>query len=107
MIGGEPDPYVIVVSIPGQREVHRTEAASDRHEVSLDAWLPGAFRPEDLPLRFSVFDDDVGTDELIGVVDLAAAQIPAGGGELHLELRTTDAVPRTMGTLRVRVQPVQ
>lgn len=107
MIGGKPDPYVIVVSIPHQREVHRTEAASDRREVSLDAWLPGAFRPEDLPLRFSVFDDDVGADELIGVVDLAAAQIPAGGGELHLELRTIDAVPRTMGTLRVRVHPVQ
>ncbi|WP_053236343.1 C2 domain-containing protein [Sandaracinus amylolyticus] len=107
MIGGEPDPYVIVVSIPGQREVQRTEAASDRHEVPLDAWLPGAFRPEDLPLRFSVYDDDVGSDELIGVVDLAPGQIPASGGEISLELRSQDTVPRTMGTLRVRVQPVQ
>jgi hypothetical protein len=106
LIGGEPDPYVIVVSIPGQREVDRTAVISDRHEATLDHWLPGAFRPEDLPLRFSVYDDDVGTDELIGVGDLAAAQVTAGH-EISVELRSTDTVPRTMGTLRLRVQLVR
>lgn len=107
MIGGEPDPYVIVVSIPGQREVQRTEAVSDRHEVTLDQWLAGAFRPEDLPLRFSVYDDDVGTDELIGVGDLSASQIPAAGGDVVVELRSQDTVPRAMGSLRLRVAPLQ
>jgi hypothetical protein len=107
MIGSEPDPYVIVVSIPGQREIQRTEAVADRHEVTMDQWLPGAFRAEDLPLRFSVYDDDVGGDELIGVGDLTASQIPVGGGEVRVELRTQDTVPHPMGTLRLRVQPMQ
>lgn len=105
-LGGEPDPYVIVVSIPGQREVHRTEAVADRHEITtMDAWLPGAFRPEDLPLRFSVYDDDYTGDELIGVGDLTAAQV-AAGGEVHVELRSQDTVPHPMGTIRLRVQPM-
>lgn len=107
MIGSEPDPYVVVVSIPGQREIQRTEAVADRHELTMDQWLPGSFRPDDLPLRFSVYDDDVGTDELIGVGDLTAAQIPAGGGEVRVELRSQDTVPHPMGTLRLRVQPMQ
>jgi len=107
LIGSEPDPYVIVVSIPGQREVERTEAVADRHEVALDHFLPGAFRPEDLPLRFSVYDDDVGSDELIGVGDLSSAQLTsAAGGEVHLELRSQETVPHVMGTIRLRAQPL-
>jgi hypothetical protein len=108
--GGEPDPYVIIVSIPGQREVERTQVVSDQHEVAaMDHWLPGAFRPEDMPLRFSVYDDDpVGGDELVGVADLSAAQITAAAGtEIHLELRSQDTVPRAMGTIRLRAQPMQ
>jgi hypothetical protein len=106
-IGGEPDPYLIVVSIPGQREIVRTAAVSDRHEIVLDHWLPGAFRAEDLPLRFTVYDDDIGGDELIGVGDLAPHQLTAAGGEIHVELRTQDTVPHPMGVIRLRVQPVQ
>lgn len=106
-LGGEPDPYVIVVSIPGQREVHRTAPIADRHEVApMDVWLPGAFHPEDLPLRFSVYDDDYTGDELIGSGDLSAAQL-AAPGEVHVELRSSDTVPHPMGTIRLRIQPVQ
>lgn len=107
MIGGEPDPYVVIISIPGQREIHRTVAATDQRELRLDSWLVGAFRPDDLPLRFRVYDDDVGTDEVIGVGDLEASQVTSSGGEVRIELRSEDVVPRTMGTLWLRIQPIQ
>ncbi len=107
LIGGEPDPYVIVVSVPGAREIERTAVVADQHEINLDHWLPGAYHVDDLPLRFSVYDDDVGGDELIGVAELTREQAAAAGTtEQRLELRTTDAVPQTLGTLRVTLQPV-
>ncbi|GAB4198124.1 MAG: hypothetical protein OHK0013_06890 [Sandaracinaceae bacterium] len=107
LIGGEPDPYVIVVSVPGAREIERTHVVADQHEINLDHWLPGAYHPQDLPLRFSVYDDDVGSDELIGVAELTQAQAAAAGtSEMRLELRTTGDVPTTLGVLRVAVQPV-
>lgn len=107
LLGGEPDPYVVIVSIPGQREIERTQVFPDRHEVpSMDHWLPGAYRAEDLPIRFTVYDDDVAGDELVGVGDLVAAQL-AAGGDVHVELRSQQTVPRAMGLLRLRVHPVQ
>jgi hypothetical protein len=111
LIGSEPDPYVVIVSVPAQREVERTTVVADRHELGgFEHWLPGAFRRADLPLRFSVFDDDVGADELIGIGDLSAASLEPGmdaPGELTLQLRTAEPVPRPMGSLRLRLQPVQ
>jgi len=107
LIGGEPDPYIIVVSVPGAREVERTAVVADQHEINLDHWLPGAYHVEDLPLRFSVYDDDVGGDELIGVAELTREQAAsAGTSEQRLELRTTGDVPQTLGILRVTLQPV-
>lgn len=106
MIGGEPDPYVVVVSVPGQREIERTQVVADQHEITLDHWLPGAYHPSDLPLRMSVYDDDVGADELIGVAELSAADA-ARGGEVRLEIRTTSDVPQTLGTMRLVIQAVQ
>lgn len=103
-IGGEPDPYVVVVSVPGQREIERTAVIADRHEAPLDHWLPGAYALDDLPIRFTVYDDDVGNDELIGAAELTARDVSAG--EHQLEIRTADEVPRTLGVLRVLVQPV-
>ncbi len=106
MIGSEPDPYVVVASVPGQREIERTTASADQHEIALDHWLPGAYHAEDFPIRFSVYDDDVGSDELIGVADVTASQL-ATGGDFALELRSQGDVPRTMGSLRLSVVPVQ
>jgi hypothetical protein len=107
MIGGEPDPYVIVVSVPGAREIERTAVVADQHEINLDHWLPGAYHVEDMPLRFSVYDDDVGADELIGVAELTREQATATPGvEQRLEIRTTGDVPQTLGILRITVQPV-
>jgi len=60
--------------------------------------------PRDLPLRFSVFDDDTTTQELIGAADLDASAIPAATGEVVLPLRTTAAVPVQTGTLRLRIE---
>lgn len=106
-IGSEPDPYVVIASVPGQREIERTTVTADRHEISLDHWLPGAYHAEDFPIRFSVYDDDsITSDELIGVADVTAAQL-AAGGELALELRSQGDVPQTMGSLRIAVQPIQ
>jgi hypothetical protein len=107
MIGSEPDPYVIVVSVPGMREIERTAVVADQHEINLDHWLPGAYHLEDMPLRFSVYDDDVGADELIGVAELSREQaMAAGGAEQRLEIRTPGDVPQVLGILRVAVQPV-
>ena len=105
-IGSEPDPYIVVASVPGQREIERTAVTTDRHEVALDHWLPGAYHAEDLPIRFSVYDSDVTTDELIGVVDATAAQVGAAG-DYALELRSQGDIPRTMGSLRITVALVQ
>jgi hypothetical protein len=107
MIGSEPDPYVIVVSVPGAREIERTAVVADQHEINLDHWLPGAYHLQDMPLRFSVYDDDVGADELIGVAELSREQaMAAGGAEQRLEIRTPGDVPQVLGILRVTVQPV-
>ena len=107
MIGSEPDPYVIVVSVPGAREIERTAVVADQHEINLDHWLPGAYHLQDMPLRFSVYDDDVGADELIGVAELSREQaMAAGGAEQRLEIRTAGDVPQVLGILRVTVQPV-
>ncbi len=106
-IGSEPDPYIVIASVPGQREIERTTVTADRHELALDHWLPGAYHAEDFPIRFSVYDDDaVTSDELIGVADVTAAQIGAGG-DFALDLRSQGDVPQTMGSIRVTVAPVQ
>jgi hypothetical protein len=106
-IGSEPDPYIVIASLPGQREIERTTVTADRHEVALDHWLPGAYHAEDFPIRFSVYDDDsVTADELIGVTDVSAAQI-AAGGDFALDLRSQGDVPQTMGSLRITIAPVQ
>ena len=34
LIGGEPDPYIIVVSVPGAREIERTAVVADQHEIN-------------------------------------------------------------------------
>ena len=105
LIGSEPDPYIVIASIPGQREIERTQVVTDQHEVRLDHWLPGAYHAADLPLRFSIYDEDVGSDELIGVAELSRADAERGG-ELRLEVRTTGDVPASVGTLRIVLQPV-
>lgn len=104
--GGEPDGIIVIASVPGRREIERFTAPPDTHEVVLDHWLPGAYHAEDLPLRFTVYDDDpVTSDELVGATELVAAQMTSTS-ELTLELRTTGDVPVPVGSLRVRVSPV-
>lgn len=106
-IGSEPDPYVVIASVPGQREIERTTVTADRHEIVLDHWLPGAYHAEDFPIRFSVYDEDsITADELIGTADVTAAQISTAG-DYALDLRSTGDVPQTMGSLRITVAPVQ
>jgi hypothetical protein len=106
LVGSEPDPYVVVASVPGQREIERTAVTTDQHDVTLDHWLPGAYHAEDFPIRFSVYDSDVTSDELIGVVDVTASQLSAAG-EQALELRSQGDVPHNMGSLRIAIAPVQ
>ncbi len=106
MVGSEPDTYIVIASVPGQREIERTTTVDDQHEVTLDHWLPGAYHADDFPIRFSIYDDDVGSDELIGVVDVTAREM-ATGGEMRLDLRSQGDVPQTMGTLRLTIAPVQ
>ncbi len=107
MVGGDPDPYVVVISIPHQRELDRSPAVDDTREVRFDRVLPGAIRVEDFPIRFLVYDEDVTSDELIGVADVEASALRPAETELVLPLRSEGANPATTGTLRVRLTPVQ
>ncbi len=105
MVGGEADQVVVTASVPLGREIDRTPVAADHDTATWGRWLPGAYElSRDLPLRFSVFDDDATTRELIGVADLDQAHVPQGSGELSLPLRSEGAVPRQTGTLRLRVE---
>ncbi len=70
--------------------------------MSLDHALPGLYHAEDLPLRFTVYDDDAMGDELIGTADLNA-----GTGEVTLEIRSAGDVPVSMGSLRLRIEHVE
>lgn len=106
IIGGDPDPYVVVVSISERRELGRTQVVSDSREARFDRTLSGAIRLEEFPLRFIVYDEDVTSDELIGVVDVDASAV-RGTSELVLPIRSEGQTPVTTGTLRIRFTPVQ
>jgi hypothetical protein len=105
LVGGEADLTVVTASIPLGRAIDTAPVIADRDRATWDRWLPGSYDvARDLPLRFTVFDDDATTRELIGVADLDAAGVPAAGGEFSLQLRTEGAVPRPTGTLRLRAE---
>jgi hypothetical protein len=105
MVGGEADQVVVTGSLPLEREIDRTPVMSDRDTATWGRWLPGAYDlARDLPLQFSVYDDDATTRELIGVATLDPARVPLTSGELALPLRSEGPVPRQTGTLRLRVE---
>ncbi len=105
LVGGEADPVVVTASVPLGRALDTTPLVSDRNDARWDRWLPGAFeRDRDLPLRFTVYDDDATTRELIGTADLDARSLPDASGELTLPVRTPGAVPQQTATLRLRVE---
>ncbi len=108
LVGGEADQQIVTASVPLGREIDRTPVSADHETATWTRWLPGAYEvARDLPLRFSVFDDDTTTRELIGVADLEAARITAGVTDLTLPLRTEGAVPRQLGSLRLRLEVLQ
>jgi hypothetical protein len=96
---------VVTASVPLGRALDTTPLVSDRNDARWDRWLPGAFeRDRDLPLRFTVYDDDATTRELVGTADLDARSLPDASGELTLPVRTPGAVPQQTATLRLRVE---
>jgi hypothetical protein len=102
-IGSEPDGIVVIASVPGHREIERFTAPPDTHDITIDHPLPGLYHAEDLPLRFSVYDDDpITTDELIGTAELNAGTV----GDVTLEIRSAGDVPQTMGSLHLTIQRV-
>lgn len=107
VVGGDPDPYVVVMSISRRREIDRSPSVDDTREVRFDRTLSGALRLEDFPIRFLVYDEDVTSDELIGVADVDASQLRSSAVELVLPLRSEGQSAATTGTLRVRLSPVQ
>ncbi|HEY8431256.1 MAG TPA: hypothetical protein VIL20_22910, partial [Sandaracinaceae bacterium] len=108
IVGGDPDPFVVVMSIVHRREVFRTPAVDDTREVRIDRVLPAALRVEDFPIRFLVYDEDVTSDELIGVADVDASQVQQSGPvDLVLPLRSEGSTPAITGTLRVRFTPLR
>lgn len=103
MFNGDPDPYVVVTSIPRGTEVHRTRAIDDSREASFEVSLPRAVPLDDLPLRFVVYDEDVAGDEVVGAADLESSSVGTQPTELALELRSQGAQPRRTGMIRVRI----
>src|SRR5690606_17556888 len=59
VIGGDPDPFVVVTSIPQRREIDRTSAVANTREARFERRVPGALRLSDFPIRFLVYDEDV------------------------------------------------
>lgn len=106
VIGGDPDPFVVVTSIPQRREIDRTSAVANTREARFERRVPGALRLSDFPIRFLVYDEDVTSDELIGVADVDASAV-RGAVELVLPIRSEGQTPVTTGSLRVRFTPVQ
>ena len=107
LVGGEADVRVITASVPLRREVDRTPVVADHNDASFGRWLPSAFEvARDLPLRFTVVDDDTTTEEAIGSADLDADALARATPELSLPVRTSGAVPTQTGTLRLRIEAV-
>jgi hypothetical protein len=105
LIGGEADVRVITASVPTHRVVDRTPVIADHNDATFARWLPSAFEvARDLPLRFTVVDDDATTEETIGSADLDADAIARATPELSLPVRTAGAVPTQTGTLRLRIE---
>jgi hypothetical protein len=105
VVGGEADLTVITASIPLGRVIDTAPVVPDRDDASWHRWLPGSYDvAHDLPLRFSVFDDDTTTREFIGMAELDAARVPNSPGDFTLPLRSEGPVPRQTGTLRLRVE---
>ena len=105
MFNGDPDPYVVVTSIPRGRELHRTDAVDDQREASFDQWLPSAVSLDDLPIRLVVYDEDVAGDSVIGAADLERSRVTSTTTDLTLDLRSQGSNPRRTGSIRVRIQP--
>ncbi len=106
VIGGDPDPYVVVVSIARDgRELARSPVVDDNREARFGLWLPGALRPDDFPIRFVVYDEDTVNDEVIGTADLEASQIPERATDMTLDLRAPGARSGQTGVIRIRLQP--
>lgn len=105
LVGGEADVRVITASVPLRREVDRTPVVADHNDATFGRWLPSAFEVgRDLPLRFTVVDDDATTEEAIGSADLDADALARATPELSLPVRTAGAVPTQTGTLRLRIE---
>ncbi len=108
LVGGEADVRVITASVPLRRELDRTPVVADHNDVTFGRWLPSAFDvARDLPLRFTVVDDDATTEEVIGSADLDADALARATPELSLPVRTAGAVPVQTATLRLRIEPLR
>lgn len=107
MFGGEPDPYVVVSSIAQGRELFRLPAVDDNRELSMQVWLPNNVRPDQLPIRFIVYDEDVAGDEVIGSADLEADALPDAQTDISLDLRSQGSRAGRTGLIRIRILPQQ
>lgn len=105
VMGGEPDPYVVVTSVREGRELHRTPTLDDVREGRFDQWIPVAVPAASLPLRVVVYDDDVAGDEVIGAAQIDATVLNGGEQDLSLDLRSRGENGGQTGVLRIRVQP--
>ena len=107
VLGGDPDPYVVVTSVRSGRELHRTPAIDDSREPRFDQWLPSALPASALPLRLVVYDDDLAGDEVIGVAQLELSHLTHAESDVTLELHAGGPGGQQTGVVHVRIQPSQ
>lgn len=105
VMGGEPDPYVVITSVREGRELHRTATVDDDREARFDQWIPAAVPAASFPLRVVVYDEDVAGDEVIGAAQIEASALNGGEADVTLELRSRGENAGQTGVLRIRVQP--
>jgi hypothetical protein len=105
VMGGDPDPYVVITSVREGRELHRTATIDDDREARFDQWIPAAVPAASFPLRVVVYDEDVAGDEVIGAAQIEASALNGGEADVTLELRSRGENAGQTGVLRIRVQP--
>lgn len=107
LVGGEADTLVVTASVPLHREIDRTPVAQDHNTATWNRWLPGTYDATlDLPLRFTVFDDDATSREEIGAADLDARALPEAAGEFSIPVRAQGTLGNQTGALRLRIENV-
>jgi hypothetical protein len=104
LLGGRADPYVVIASLGERRELGRSPTSDDQHEVTLNLGVPEPVGRAAFPLRFTVFDDDLTGDVVIGTAELR--DLDRVGESLTLPLQAEGSTGGATGSVTVLLRAV-